>query len=697
MARMKNWGSAVRGLVVVAMVVLAAVVLVQRAGGGARPPGTAPSGVAGGSSAAAGADLSFIEYQAEEAETNARIIGPDWAYGTVASEAVGRQAVLLENAGDHVEFTLDEPANAVNVRLSIPDSEDGAGIDDTLGVYVDGERLATVDVTSRYSWYYGVFPWSNEPADGGPRQVFGDSRVLLGQTLPAGSTVRLEIGDEDSAPWYAIDLADFEEVAPAAQQPDGALSILEFGADPTGEDDSSDAIQDAIDAGSEAGRTVWIPEGTFTVTRHLIVDEVTLQGAGPWHSVLTGDGVGVYGNFNPAPSTNVHLSDFAIFGEVDERVDDAQVNAIGGALGDSTIDNIWMQHTKVGMWLDGPFDNLHVTRARILSQTADGLNFHNGVTNSSVTNSYIRSTGDDGMAMWSYEYPNRNNSFAHNTVKVPALANNIVIYGGTDNDVSGNWVTDTVTQGGGIQVANRFGAPPLEGTTTVIGNRLDRTGSLDLFRHDGNGAMQFWAEDSAMTGEVEVRENVVTDSAYSAVQFLGQDITNVTFEANSFEGAGSHLLQLDAPGSATFTDTAAGELGAVSVLDCDSGFEIIDEDGNSGWGEAACDTYVPGPLEVSDLGEELTFLAPAIGEQSAPQTVTVSNPSSSAVDIASITSTATYTVSHDCGTVLEAGASCEITLVFTASATGDSRGALTISDGTSAGRYQVYVDGQVGE
>jgi len=127
MARMKNWGSAVGGLVVVALVVLAAVVFVQRAGGGARPPGTAPSGVAGESSAAAGADLSFIEYQAEDAETNAQIIGPDWAYGTVASEAVGRQAVLLENTGDHVESTLDEPANAVNVRLSIPTARTAPG------------------------------------------------------------------------------------------------------------------------------------------------------------------------------------------------------------------------------------------------------------------------------------------------------------------------------------------------------------------------------------------------------------------------------------------------------------------------------------------------------------------------------------------------------------------------------------------
>ncbi len=52
------------------------------------------------------------------------------------------------------------------------------------------------------------------------------------------------------------------------------------------------------------------------------------------------------------------------------------------------------------MWLDGSFDRLTVSNVRIRNQNADGINFHKQVTNSTVTQSYFRNTGDDSIAMW---------------------------------------------------------------------------------------------------------------------------------------------------------------------------------------------------------------------------------------------------------------------------------------------------------
>lgn len=642
----------------------------------------------------AGARVPFLEYEAETATTNGAVLGPDRAYGTLAAEAVGRQAVQLKGEGNYVEFTLKEPANAVNVRLSIPDSVDGAGLDATLGVYVDGQRLQSLNVTSRYSWYYGLFPWTNSPADGGQRQLYDDSRVLLGKTLPAGTKVRLQVGAADTAPWYAIDVADFEKVDAPTTAPRESLSVLDYGADRTGMRDASDAIQATLDAASGTGRTVWIPEGTYKVTRHLIVDKVTMRGAGTWHSVLTGAGVGVYGNYNPTPSSDVHLSDFAVFGEVRERVDNDQINAIGGAMANSAIDNVWLQHTKVGMWFDGPFDNLQITRARILDQTGDGLNFHNGITNSSVSDSYIRNTGDDGLAMWSDINPNVGNTFTRNTVKVPVLANNIAIYGGSDTEVSRNWVTDTVTQGGGIQIANRFGSVPLSGTTTVERNELDRTGTLDLFTRIGNGALLFWAGDAPMNGLINVERNLITDSSYSAVQFLGKPISNVNVNRNTIDGAGTFAVQLNAAGSATFNRNTARNLGNAAIYDCDSGFTVTSTR-NEGFDDATCGYPTPGPLEVTDLGADLMFTTGSINSSSEPKTITITNPTNQTVHIASVTATGTYTLTHDCGTELAPGASCAATVTFDARLTGDRNGALTISDGTPSGRYQVYLRGDV--
>ena len=642
-----------------------------------------------------GARVPFVEHEAEDAASNGTAIGPDRAYGTLAAEAVGRRAVELKGQGQYVEFTLQEAANAVNVRYSIPDSADGAGLDATLGVYVGGERLRSLSLTSRYSWYYGQFPWTNNPADGGRRQLYDDSRVMFGKTLPAGTKVRLQVGAQDTAPSYTIDVADFEEVAAPARMPAKAVSVLEHGADPTGVKDSSDAIQAAIDAASGTGRTVWIPEGTFKVTRHLIVDRVTVRGAGPWYSVLTGNDVGVFGKEAPTPSSDVHLADFAIFGEVRERDDLDPANAIGGAFDRSTVDNVWMQHTKVGVWVTGPMDDFTVKNSRILDQTADGLNFHRGVTNSKVVDTYVRSTGDDGLAMWSEKVADVGNTFTRNTVKVPVLANNIAIYGGSDITVTDNFVTDTVTQGGGIQIANRFGAVPLAGTTTVAGNRLLRTGTLDLFQRIGNGALWFWAGDAPLTGTVDVRGNSIEDSSYEAVQFYGQPVTGVTLTKNTIDRAGTFAVQLNAAGSATLSGNRASGLGAGGVYDCDSGFTTIDGGGNTGLDDVSCGYPAPGPLQVSSLQQTLQFETDEVGQASEPQTVTITNPTAAPVRIASITATGVFTVASTCGPELAAGASCTATVTFVPSARGDRSGALTISDGTPAGRYQVYLNGAV--
>ena len=76
-------------------------------------------------------------------------------------------------------------------------------------------------------------------------------------------------------------------------------------------------------------------------------------------------GVGFYGkDASAGGSHNVHLSGFAIEGDVRERIDTDQVNGIGGALSDSTIDGLYIHHTKVGMWLDGPMTNLTITEQR---------------------------------------------------------------------------------------------------------------------------------------------------------------------------------------------------------------------------------------------------------------------------------------------------------------------------------------------
>src|SRR6185295_14881629 len=432
-----------------------------------------------------------------------------------------------------------------------------------------------------------------------PFHLYDDYRTWLGSNLPAGAKVRLQVDSGDNSPWYLIDLADFEQVADPIAQPPGSASVVSFGADPTGVADSAPAFDAAIAANH--GRVVWIPRGTYNITRHIIVNDVTLAGAGPWYSVLHGLGVGVYGNFTPAnggpgASTNVTLKDFAIFGETTSRVDSDQVNGIGGALTNSTVSNVWIEHTKVGAWMDGPMDRLTFTGCRFKNLYADGVNFHRGVTNSTVTKSLIRNAGDDGLAMWSETTANSNNTFS--TVQTTHFANAIAIYGGSNNNTTDNIVSDTMRQGGGIHYANRFASVPIAGTNLIARNVVNRGGCLDENWAFGVGAIWFDGRDGPMTATINVNDNVVNDSIQEAIQFIDSSVTGVTFNNLQINGTGSCAMQFHSTGSATFNNVVATGVALTGQYNCiGPGFAVTQGAGNSGWSTTFCGGFPAVPAD----------------------------------------------------------------------------------------------------
>jgi hypothetical protein len=650
-------------------------------------PGAAQAATGG-----AGATLPYVEQQAEAAATNGTIIGPSYSQGNLADEASGRKAVTLGGQGKYVEFTLTQPTNSVDFRYSIPDTASGSVYTAPLSLYVNGAQQADLTLTNAYSWYYSSYQFSNNPSGGLPQHFYDEVHRLLGTTYPAGTKIKLQVDAGDTASAYTIDLADFEQVGAAGTQPAGSVSVVTYGADPTGVTDSTTAFQQAVNAA--AGGTVWIPAGTFKVTQHIIVNNVTVTGAGMWYSTVTGTGVGFYGNYAPNPSTNVHLSNFAIVGNVQERDDSAQVNGIGGALSNSTVANIWIDHVKVGAWMDGPMDNLKFTGMRIRDTTADGVNFHDGVTNSSVTNSDLRTLGDDGLATWSDTNADANDSFSNNTVQLNQLGNGIAIYGGHDNTVSGNLVVDAgINQGGGIHVAQRFASTPL-GKTTVSGDTIIRSGDLDPNWQFGVGALWFDARDGAMAGDVEVSNTVIQQSPFEAVQFVsGSSITNVHLSDVKISGTGTFAIQKQVGGSATFTNVVAtGVNGPAGTYDCGVGFTITDGGGNSGYSTTYCgpwptavyppDGGTPPPPTGPDLEfspSSLTFGSQNVGSSTASQTATLTNQGTAAATISGVTKTGDYSQTNTCGASLAVGASCTVTATFTPTASGARSGQVSVA------------------
>ncbi|MEV4295609.1 glycosyl hydrolase family 28-related protein [Microbispora rosea] len=586
-----------------------------------------------------GADVDFAEQEAENAATNGTVIGPGRDAYTLPAEASGRKAVKL-TPGQYVEFTLPKAANAITVRYSVPDAPGGGGVTAPLDVAVNGRKQATMTLTSQYAWLYNQYPFSNDPNAGllhpdwwitecscvpdattpapeiakpfRPNHFYDEQRLLLGRTYRAGDTVRLTVPAGSKATWTVVDLLDSHLVAPPHVEV-LAANVLLFGADPTGKRDSAEAIDKAIAFAKRTHLKVYIPPGTYQVKRHIVVDDVTITGAGSWYTIIKGrqvdlatpapdgsvhTGVGFYGKDAAAGgSRNVHLSGFAIEGDVRERIDTDQVNGVGGAMSDSTIDGLYVHHTKVGMWFDGPMRNIKITNNVIVDQIADGLNFHTGVTGSVVSNNFFRNTGDDALALWSEKTADAGNTIDRNTIQTPVLANGIAIYGGSDNTVSNNLIADPIREGSAIQVGSRFGAEPFAGKLRITGNTTARAGTYELNWNIGLGAIWFYALEKDIDADIEVSGDHYLDSTYNAIMLVSEwsvkdqyAIPKVRFKDIRVDGTGTSVVSARVKGSASFENVDARNVGAVGVNNCGSfnfpptgsEFSLTDLGGNDG-------------------------------------------------------------------------------------------------------------------
>lgn len=587
----------------------------------------------------AGAAEPYVELEAENATaTNGVRIGPSYEFHSVPAEASARQAIVL-TAGQWIDFTVPVPStNVIAIRFAVPDGTSST----LLNVLVDGVVAGIATLTSNYTFYYGQYPFTKDPADGSPHHYFDTVDVWLSPPALAGSTLRLlhpgalpttptncsvfipepqrfDCGfnginestclardccwipvspNPKGVPWcfsaplppppqpaansITVDLIDLYDVPPPDIQPASSISIIKNGADPTGVIDSTTAITETINQAVEGGVAVWIPPGKFTVTARLsLPSHTTLIGAGPFYSIFRGKDVGL---FSPKGASFLHVSSIAIEGDTRIRDDSYADAGIGSGPSNSVFENIHITHTKCGAWIDGPLDGLIISGARIHDTTADGVNFHAGIINSIVMHSTLRNTGDDGLAMWSQiPHADENNTFIYNTIQTPVLANNLAIYGGANNAAVNNLLIDTLTNGGGIHIANRFGSVPLSGVTRIDGNELHRTGQLDPGFKFGVGAVWFWALDAPLNGVVNITNTLVIDSPYEAFQFYGSEITNVYINNATVVNVGTFVFQVQASGSASAANVITTGTQYNGIYNCSASFMIDDLGGNQGW------------------------------------------------------------------------------------------------------------------
>src|SRR5260370_25258316 len=76
-----------------------------------------------------------------------------------------------------------------------------------------------------------------------------------------------------------------------------------------------------------------------------------------------------------------------------------------------------------------------------------------------------------------------------------------------------NLISDTLTEGGGLHLGNRFGAVPLSGRISLKGNMVVRGGSFDPRWHIAVGAVWLYALDTPLQALLDLQATPLVDTS----------------------------------------------------------------------------------------------------------------------------------------------------------------------------------------
>ena len=458
-----------------------------------------------------GAKMPYTTHEAENATVeNGATVQQSTDMESTAVEATNQTYVELPKKDAAVTFNVTEPANALNVRYTIPDGASGQ-----LDVQVNGSSVGNLDLSSHSAWQYlkGDHEYDQAIDGSSARFRFDETRLLLKDIqLKSGDKISLVKKKDDNVP-YGIDFIELEQAPAPVAQGENSISIVDKGASANDDSDDTAALLAAVEEAKASGKSVYIPEGRFNFDKQVNIeaDNLKISGAGVWHTQLhfTSDkryGGGIVFGHN---SNGIELSNLYMDSNLTSRYnEDAQYKAISGTLGkDSKIHDIWVQHFEVGMWI-GDYDQtgnmkytdgLVVENARIRNNLADGINFAQGTKNSTVKNSNIRGNGDDGLAIWSSisdgtnAAAEENNKFLNNTIESGWRAAGIGIFGGKGHEISGNLIKD-VFAGAGIRVNTVFAGHNFnlnDSGIKIHDNTILRSGTTNDIYNLHRGAIDF--------------------------------------------------------------------------------------------------------------------------------------------------------------------------------------------------------------
>ncbi|WP_055092677.1 Ig-like domain-containing protein [Flavobacterium aquidurense] len=481
-------------------------------------------------------DAPYKRYEANLGQlSNGSTVTPkSYVQADLQSEASDQQCVNMSATNATVQWTLNEAADGLVIRYSVPDGQTA-----TLGVYSGSTKITTLTLTATWSWEY---LWSNgNPNNNGitnqnPRMRFDEVRYKLPSKIAASGTLRLvrESGN------VHVDFAEMEPVPTAVAAPSGAVTYTGNGSD----------LQTFIDA--NGGKKIFIPSGVYNVNRELYFGaaNTSLIGAGMWYTQINFTNTSSGNGGLRANAGNISFTDLYLTTNSASRSN--SYKAINGVFtAGSIVKNIWAEHFECGAWIaqynvGGPAiaDGFTLSHCRFRNNYADGINLCKGTANSIVEHCNFRNNGDDDQAIWSADgLECINNTFRYNTSENCWRACGLAIYGGKNNKAYNLIIKDNLEAG--IRVSNNFPGAPFnnDGMHEIHDITVSTCGTFNDTYNNPVAAVDIFSATNAgsQVKNVQLYNIDILDSRNDAISISkrsGDGIYNLSFKDITVNGTG---------------------------------------------------------------------------------------------------------------------------------------------------------------
>ncbi|WP_174935623.1 right-handed parallel beta-helix repeat-containing protein [Burkholderia lata] len=330
--------------------------------------------------------------------------------------------------------------------------------------------------------------------------------------------------------------------------------------------DQADAVQRALDALRPGQRLVFMP-GRYVVGRSLVVRQR--------HVVLSGFGATLIAT-DPGNQTiemqadGTTLVGFHFKGTGTTRLDTPESTKVEVTGHDvQVLDNVIDGGASAGIFVFGGSD-VAIVGNQVHSTLADGIHMTHGTRNVLVQGNVVRGTGDDMIAVVSYQADgalSRNVLITGNSLEGNTWGRGITVVGGADVTISNNIVRD-VQVSAGILVAQEdsyrtYGASDVRVENNVISSIQTEVGRTDPRPLTQQAAIDVSTWSGSVT-RVVVIGNRVSHARFDGIRVWG-NVSQYRIADNRLSAIGGEPVQVGGDGGCA-SDGAKAEQCKAAVM-----------------------------------------------------------------------------------------------------------------------------------